>query len=230
MTRRQLQVSFLTALLTTIVGGIQSVENRASADAAVSAAPQVPIVVEAESFTRQREDDVRQWHIIPAPEGAPAITDADQRKQAAEGASNGSYIRLLPDTRRTHGDKLIRGENFSPEAGKMAIISYPVHIETPGRYYVWVRAFSTGSEDNGIHVGIDGEWPEHGQRMQWCQGKNTWRWQCAQRTEKQHCGVPMEIYLDIETPGEKMIEFSMREDGFTMDQFLLTTDKNFRPE
>ncbi len=189
-----------------------------------------PIIVEAESFTAQRDDDVRRWHVIPAKDGSPAVAEADQRKQAAEGASNGAYIRLLPDTRVTHADKLIRGENFSPEAGKMAVISYPVEFKAPGRYYVWVRAFSTGSEDNGIHVGIDGQWPEHGQRMQWCQGKNTWRWQCAQRTEKQHCGVPMEIYLDIDEAGKKMVEFSMREDGFTMDQFLLTTDKSFRPE
>lgn len=189
-----------------------------------------PIIVEAESFTAQRDDDIRRWHVIPTKDGSPPVAEADLRKQAAEGASNGAYIRLLPDTRVTHADKLIRGENFSPEAGKMAVISYPVEFQTPGRYYVWVRAFSTGSEDNGIHVGIDGQWPEHGQRMQWCQGKNTWRWQCAQRTEKQHCGVPMEIYLDIDAAGKKMVEFSMREDSFTMDQFLLTTDKSYRPE
>ncbi|MCM2370531.1 hypothetical protein [Aporhodopirellula aestuarii] len=206
------------------------VATQASGNESTTTAIDQPIMIEAESFTAQRNDDLRRWTVIPNNESSSKIPENDQRKQAAEGASNGAYIRLLPDTRVTHADKLIRGENFSPEAGKMAVISYPVEIPKAGRYYVWVRAFSTGSEDNGIHVGIDGEWPEHGQRMQWCEGKNTWRWQCAQRTEKQHCGVPMEIYLDIDAPGKKTIEFSMREDGFTMDQFLLTTDKNYRPE
>jgi len=59
----------------------------------------------------------------------------------------------------------------------MAVLTYNVHFSTPGRYYVWARAYSTGSEDNGLHVGLNGDWPASGQRMQWCQGKNNWRWE-----------------------------------------------------
>ena len=70
------------------------------------------------------------------------------------------YLEVLPDKRRNNKDKLIHGENFSNEPGKMALLVYPVHFNTPGRYYVWVRAYSTGSEDNGLHVGIDDTWPE----------------------------------------------------------------------
>jgi len=69
-------------------------------------------------------------------------------------------LEVLPDKRRNNKDKLIHGENFSNEPGKMALLVYPVHFNTPGRYYVWVRAYSTGSEDNGLHVGIDDTWPE----------------------------------------------------------------------
>jgi hypothetical protein len=113
----------------------------------------------------------------------------------------------------------------------MAVLHYNVYFSTPGRYYVWVRAHSTGSEDNGLHVGMDGTWPETGQRLQWCEGKRTWRWESKQRTEKQHCGEPYKIYLDIEQPGLHSIEFSMREDGFEFDKWLMTKDRNFaRPE
>jgi len=41
-----------------------------------------------------------------------------------------------------------------------------------------------------------------------------------------HCGEPYEIYLDIEQPGLHTIEFSMREDGFEFDKWLMATDRN----
>ncbi len=139
--------------------------------------------------------------------------------------------KYLPDTRRTHADKLIPGENFSPQAGKMAILSYKVQITNPGRYYVWVRAYSTGGEDNGLHVGIDGQWPASGQRLQWCNGKQSWHWESKQRTEQEHCGEPYKIYFDIEQPGGHTIHFSMREDGFEFDKWLMTKDREFaRPD
>jgi hypothetical protein len=87
---------------------------------------------------------------------------------------------------------------------------------------VWVRAHSTGSEDNGIHVGLNGEWVPSGQRMQWCEGKKQWSWASKQRTKEVHCGVEQLIYLDIPTTGLHTISFSMREDGFEFDKFILT--------
>ncbi|MDA8746391.1 DUF5060 domain-containing protein, partial [Rubripirellula amarantea] len=80
-------------------------------------------------------------------------------------------------------------------------------------------------------VGIDGQWPDSGQRMQWCEGKQQWRWESKQRTEKQHCGEPYKIFLEVTEAGEHEIAFSMREDGFEFDKFILTTDRDFaRPE
>ena len=86
-----------------------------------------------------------------------------------------------------------------------------------------VRTFSTGTEDNGIHIGIDGYWPESGQRMQWCEGKSQWTWESKQRTDSIHCGEPMKIFLEIIKPGLHTIQFSMRENGFTFDKFVLTS-------
>jgi hypothetical protein len=72
-------------------------------------------------------------------------------------AAKNKYIKCLPDTRMTHDDALINGENFSNKPGLLAVLNYKINFSTPGRYYVWARAYSTGSEDNGIHVGLNGE-------------------------------------------------------------------------
>lgn len=183
------------------------------------------VAVEAEHFIRQTLRIVRAWNLTKANSSPEIRPDGDPSHVG--GASAGAYLEILPDTRRTHGDKLIKGQNFSNEPGKLAVLSYRVHFETAGRYYVWVRAHSTGSEDNGIHVGIDGEWPASGQRMQWCAGKRAWHWESKQRTQKVHCGEPHKIFLDVMKPGEHTIHFSMREDGFEFDKWLMTTDRDF---
>jgi hypothetical protein len=183
------------------------------------------VAVEAEHFCAQDKTDVRGWYLVTADRAPTVEPDGDPPHVA--GASGGAYLEILPDTRRTHGDKLVAGQNFSNEPGKMAILSYKVHFNTPGRYYVWARTYCTTTEDNGLHVGLDGQWPATGQRMQWT-AKRQWIWNSKQRTEKEHGGVRGLIYLEIEQPGLHTISFSMREDGYEFDRWLMTTDPNFK--
>lgn len=186
------------------------------------------IYVEAEAFVKQTKTGIRKWHIKSASLQESGVSDTNSI--IWQQASSQAYIQILPDTRITHSDKLIQGENFSGEPGKMGILHYKVNIPAPGRYYVWVRAYSTGSEDNSIHVGCNGKWPQSGQRMQWCAGKHQWTWASKQRTYENHCGIPGNIYLDITKAGENEILFSMREDGFRFDAFMLTPDINYIPQ
>lgn len=186
------------------------------------------LIVEAEDFADQKKTELRAFHLVSQDATVDATPDGDEAHW--RDASGKAYLEILPDTRRTHADKLVPGENFADEPGTMAVLSYPIQITTPGRYYVWVRAYSTGSEDNGIHVGLDGMWPESGKRMQWCQGKNSWRWESKQRNAKNHCGEAYKIFLDIKEPGQHDIQFSMREDGFEFDQWLITTDREYQPQ
>jgi len=181
--------------------------------------------VEAEDFIAQEKTEKRQWYVVTRERSAGVAPDADPSH--AETASGGAYVEILPDTRQSEKDKLTAGENFSETPGLMAVASYAVHFNTVGRYYVWVRAFSTGGEDNGLHVGIDGTWPESGQRMQWCEGKGAWQWESKQRTEQEHCGEPYKIYLDVKERGLHVISFSMREDGFECDKWLMTRERDF---
>ena len=185
------------------------------------------VVVEAEHFSRQTKTDARAFYLTTKSTTPTVSPDGDPNHSA--GASGGAYLEALPDTRRTHDDKLIRGTNFFPQPGAQAVLDYKVNIKTPGRYYVWVRAYSTGSEDNGLHVGIDDGWPESGQRLQWCKGKQSWKWESKQRTDAEHCGEPHKIFLDIEEPGDHVIHFSIREDGFEFDKWMMTPDREFKP-
>ncbi|WP_187269302.1 hypothetical protein [Algibacter pacificus] len=185
------------------------------------------VAIEAEYFHEQTLTKKRKWFRTSKNELPKAGRDED--KHHVYDASNNAYLEILPDERVTHSDKLIHGENFSNEPGKIAVLSYKVKFNTPGRYYVWVRAFSTGGEDNGLHVGLNNVWPKHGKRMQWCTGKNQWTWESKQRTKDIHCGVPHNIYLDIDKAGNHTIQFSMREDGFEFDKFILTKDMNYIP-
>lgn len=179
------------------------------------------IHVEAEDFASQSLDEVRRWYRIDSgsTEGLP---QPDHDPAHWQGASGGAYLEALPDTRITHGEKLIVGENFSDFPGKMAILSYDVDFPSAGRWYVWVRTHSTGSEDNGLHVGLNGEWPESGQRLQWCSGKDRWYWDSRRRTDLNHCGTAGAIWLDVPEAGRHTVQFSLREDGFEFDAFALT--------
>ncbi len=168
------------------------------------------ILVEAEDFFSQRANEVRSWcRSDDCPDGWERIGTDD-------------YIALVPDTRKTHDDELVRGENFSGQPGKMAIVSYNVDFPSAGRWYLWVRVHALGTEDNGIHAGLNGDWPESGARVQYCEGRGRWHWDSRQRTRDQHCGVPGGLWLDVPSAGTHNVEFSMREDGFVFDAFYLT--------
>ena len=189
------------------------------------------VAIEAEHFFEQSARDHRAWYLTTK-ETVPAIEpdgDASHIGGASGGASGGAYLELLPDTRRSHDDKLIQGENFANEAGKMAILSYRVHFHTPGTYWLWARAFTTTSEDNGLHFGIDGTWPATGQRWQTVT-RNRWHWESKQRTEAVHTGVPEILTLEVKEIGQHTIHVCMREDGIELDRILLVNRKDYRPE
>lgn len=181
------------------------------------------VAVEAEHYSTQKKTDKRMWYLCDS-NTAPK----DNEGNFSATASGNAYMEILPDTRRSHADLLVHGDNFSNIPGAMAIIEYQVYFNNPGRYYVWVSCWSAGPEDNGVHTGINGTWPSSGQRLQWCEGKNSWRWESAQRTDEVHCGVPGLIYLDVPSEGIHTIAFSMREDGFRFDKWIMTKDPDFQ--
>jgi len=183
------------------------------------------VEVEAEEFYAQDSVNIRQWYLIDADYDNSIKPDADENHYIS--ASKQAYLEILPDTRQTHNDPLTPGENFSNDPGQLGILHYKVKFNTTGKYYVWVRAYSTGTEDNGLHVGLNGEWVESGQRMQWCEGKEKWTWASKQRMPEEHCGIEGRIFLEIKEPGIHTISFSMREDGFEFDKWIMNTEYQY---
>ncbi len=185
------------------------------------------VVIEGEDFTRQEEDATRRWYRIDNSNFEHDMADSDPHH--VDGASGGAYLETLPDTRATHDDVLIEGENFTNTPGQMAVLSYPVCFSQTGRYYVWARAFSTGSEDNSVHFGLDGHWPDSSARLQWCEDKHQWTWSSARRVPENHCGEPLTNWLDVRAVGRHTLQVSMREDGFELDKIILAKDRNYVP-
>lgn len=217
--------SFLPPLASLVVFSLVAIGPECVAAAAFEESDGV-VHIEAEQFTKQTNDDTRRWHRF-SEKSQPKI-DPDGDEPHLKGASGGGYVEVLPDTRRSHDDKLIRGENFTEDGGKMAVLTYKVRIINPGRYFIWVRAYSTTTEDNGVHFGLNGTWPASGARWQTTK-KHGWHWDCRQRTKRVHTGVPMQLWLDFDKPGDHEIHMSMREDGTEVDQIALARDRNWRP-
>jgi hypothetical protein len=177
------------------------------------------VCAEAEHFCAQKLTKKRGWFLLTTRHQPRLRPDGDPPH--VKGAAGGAYLEILPDTRRTHGDRLIKGENFSDEPGKLAVLHYNVHFSTPGRYTVWARVYSTTTEDNSLHVGIDGTWPASGRRLEW-PANNRWAWSCTQRTAGRRDRRKHEVYLDVDNPGLHVIAFSMREDGIEFDKWMMT--------
>jgi len=177
------------------------------------------VAIEAEDFASQEKTSKREWYVIGDGTSTPK---PDPDGSHTSGASGGKYIEALPDTRVTHEDPVIRGENFTDNSGEVAVLNYKVNFKTTGKFFVWVRLYSSGSEDNGVHVGINDTWPESGERMQWCDGKKSWTWESKQRTATEHCGVERQIFINVPTVGEHTFQLSMREDGVEIDKIILS--------
>ncbi len=206
-----------------IEGGEMKIQSKA-AMSCVAVAKNGVIAVEAEHFLSQSKSKKRKWHVFDKNNTSGPKPDKDGSHHSS--ASDGGYLEILPDTRVTHSDRIIRGENFSDKPGELTIVNYRVQFPSAGKYFVFVRAYSTGSEDNGVHVGLNGKWPNSGKKMQWCTGKQKWTWESRQRTDANHCGEERRIFLNVPSAGVHTVSFSLREDGFEMDKFILS--KKFR--
>jgi uncharacterized repeat protein (TIGR01451 family)/MYXO-CTERM domain-containing protein len=218
---RQSHSLIAAACASLVLSACNSDNDVQDTDLAVGAATggqHVAIRVEAENFTGSSD----RWHITSA-DNIPGVTPDPDPPHFSTASGNG-YMELLPDTRVTHNDDIVAGENYWGDTEGGPNLKYMLNFPEPGRYYVYAKAYSTGLEDNGIHVGYDNEKPSTGKRIQLCSGKNKWTWSSAQRVPENHCGVQKTIYLDIPNAGNHEVVFYAREDGFELDQFVLLKD------
>ncbi len=209
----------LACIVSADAQSVRSDRPRVVPDAIVARETGGFVVVEAEHFFAQTHTEKRAWHITDAATTPSVGRDIDPPNFAT--ASGGASIEVLPDE-GNDGTPPVPGLSIANEPGAMAVVSWRVHFKTAGRYYIWSRAFGTDGDDNTLHYGIDGTWPDSSARSHTFGGK---KWQWANR-HRQHKG---KLFFDITTPGVHVITASMREDGCELDQFVLTTDENWSP-
>lgn len=180
----------------------------------------IAIVVEAEDHVSKDDRWVLTEPDTPAQEDDPDPNHSDL-------AVGQAYLELLPDVRVTHEDSFgpPTAAWFTPGTGPRA--EYLLDFPEAGRYYVHVRAFSTGTEDNGLHIGLNGDFPDSGKNLQFCTAQNrAWSWSGRQRDSGAtgSCGVRKTIWVTVEEAGEQTFMISAREDGFEIDRFMLIKD------
>ena len=186
------------------------------------------ISVEAEDFESSEIDtdnDDDRW-ILTDPTTPQTLQDPDENH--SNGAVGQKYLELLPDVRVTHEDAFGPPTAFWGNPGAGPTLEYEIDFPEAGRYYLHVRVNVTGVEDNGIHAGLNDEWPDSAARVQACTAGQGWVWTSRQRGsgDTPHCGVNFTLWLDVPEAGVNTVKFSAREDGFEFDRFVLIKDKS----
>ncbi|MDZ4702121.1 MAG: hypothetical protein SH809_20590 [Rhodothermales bacterium] len=109
-----------------------------------------------------------------------------------------------------------------PGRGASPGLVYGVRIDEPGTYYVWVRVWADGTEDNSLHIGLNSVPQRSALRIE-TQRYDRWQWTSDVRGRR---GIAT---LEVERSGLHSIHLWMREDGLYVDQILLTRDPEFEP-
>jgi len=186
----------------------------------------IAIDIEAEDFNPEAYDgEDERWTLTDA---TTPQTEQDPDGNNSDGAVGKQYLELLPDVRVSHDDPFGPPTALWGDPGIGPTLEYTVDFPEAGRYYVHVRANSSGTEDNGIHVGLNDSWPVSGRRWQSCSRGQGWVWSSRQRYSggAGACGTSYTIWLDVEDAGVNTVKFSAREDGFEFDRFVLIKDKS----
>lgn len=185
------------------------------------------VAVEAEHFCKQSANSLRRWYINSAKQKPQVRPDLDEAP--FDDASNKAYLEVLPDNFVTLDDPIIEEENLGLKPGHTAVVYYKIHFENAGRYYVWTRMRSNDGEDNTCHVGIDGKWTKSGMILQFPKDQKKWFWNNKIRNKvPQPDGNGVLACIDVPVAGVHEVMFSMREDGFEFDKFILTQDSTYK--
>lgn len=156
----------------------------------------------------EAQNSGRAWYLITT-ETAPDLVDPDDNSHAKT-AHGGAYLEFLPDLFAFENDPNDDGFGFASDPFEGAEVGFFVNLEATGRYYVWVRGYTTGGKDNTLFVGIDGTWPASVDILQFPSNAHAWVWSSNQRNSGGKLyGIPLTIYLDVETSGEHIIAFAI---------------------
>ena len=138
-------------------------------------------------------------------------------RSARAGASGSSYMQALPDS----------GVNSGTVSETIARLDYKIEFNKTGTHYIWLRGGDPRGDGAGdsVHGGIDGVNPATATRIDGAPGFNIatgWNWVGAIQGNAR-------ATVEVATVGIHTFNVWMREDGFSVDKIILTTDQAFTP-
>ena len=157
------------------------------------------LVVEAENYSNRQATDTHNW--IELSRGS---------------ASGGLDMQAAPNTGTNNAADYI---SLSPR------LDYQVQFFSTGTHYLWVRGFSANTGADSVHFGLDGIDLLSSRRIDaFSTGTMSWS-----NEIQVSAGNFQRATMEIDSTGLRTINVWMREDGFQIDKFLLTTDPTFVP-
>jgi len=138
-----------------------------------------------------------------------------------KGFSGSGFVQNLPD----HRPEGTKEGTRSPQDKSGPELVWKVKINTPGKYYIWVRGYSIGGESNGCHIILDDKFSKDGEgtNISGFRPHTTWVW------ENKHKETAKPPVLEIDK-GLHTFHLFGRDDGFRCDQIFLSTDPGIIPE
>ncbi len=156
------------------------------------------ISMEAENYHFEVPKGDHHWAIADVP--------------SSKGASGDKMVQVLPNS----------GTNLAgTEIENSPRMDFDINFVKTGTHYVWIRGWSSDSDDNSVHVGMNGNMISTADKLEF---PNTSAWEWSKSTMD---GADAEI--NIPSTGVNTLNIWMREDGTRLDKIVLTANAGYVP-
>jgi len=134
--------------------------------------------------------------------------------------SGGAAMRAMPNT------GLRNNGNFVTNSPRL---DYHVNFHKSGVHYIVGRGASESHDDNSFHAGIDGAGNTTSDRIDNPVNALNPVWSGETMDFNIELQESELAFFDVPSPGERTINIWMREDGFILDKFVISTSPNVLP-
>jgi hypothetical protein len=102
-------------------------------------------------------------------------------------------------------------------------LDFSVNFVKTGAHYIWIRGHKTGGADDSLHAGLDNQALSSCDRISNFSGSG-WAWTSTTLDNDKSRAT-----FNVKSPGVHTVNIWMREDGFSIDKIVLTTNPNYTP-
>lgn len=127
------------------------------------------------------------------------------------GASGSGALTALPNS------EVVRNTGYAASSPRL---EYRVNFVKTGTHYIWARGIGNTPADDSFHAGLDGAELASSDRITGFGAGWTW--------SRDTMDGPVAT-VSVTTTGVHVVTVWMREDGFTIDKLVITTDPSFAP-